>query len=180
MENQNYIPVEYDQKKIPRPNREKSFRARWGSTLSAKGITPIANLFLNNYIKMGLNAVEAMFIIHLFSYKWTVDAPFPSLITVSIKMGKSVDTIRRLCRGLEKKGFLKRNFRTGQTSTYDLNVLIRRIEDFILCAKLNRGSLQIPAEPSAPMQTKEEPLRISTNNTSVKSIRDILREKSLR
>lgn len=155
MDDNEFKPNEYEQKKIPRPGRERSFRARWGSTLSARGVTPIANLFLDNYIKMGLNAMEAMFIIHLFSYKWTVDAPFPSLITISTKMGKSVDTVRRICRELEEKGFLKRNLRTGQTSTYDLNVLIKRIEDFILYAKLHRGICKMNTNPLHPCRPKK-------------------------
>lgn len=161
----------------PNVGKEMSFRARWSEALAKEGVTAIANFFLDNYAGIGLSVVEAMFIIHLFEYKWTVDQPYPSLKTIASKMGKSEDTVRRLARGLEEKELIKRNYRTGQTNTYNLNPLIKRLGNILLDAKLHRGGMQNECQPSAPMQTKEEPLRINNNNTSVKSIRDILGEK---
>jgi hypothetical protein len=177
VENTEYTTKENDKKNAPTVGRERSFRARWGETLTKKGMTAVANYFLDNYIKIGLNAIEAMFIIHLFSYKWTVDAPYPSLITIAKKMGKSIDSIRRIARGLEKKGYLIRQLRTGKTNLYNLNPLIKKLEEFQLYAKLNRESMQVEPKPSVPMQTKEEPLRINNNNSSFISIGEIMRDK---
>jgi hypothetical protein len=176
VENHEYITREYVANKTPSAGKEKSFRARWGEVLTKKGMAPIANVFLDHYVKLGINAMEAMFLVHLMQYKWTVEAPYPSLKTIAKKMGKSEDTVRRIARSLEKREIIKRNYRIGQTNTYNLNNLIKKLEDFLMNTKVHRGTMQQEPAPSAPVQTKEEPLRRNTNNNSFMSFAEVLRE----
>ncbi len=145
-------------KKQNTDNREKSIRARWSSSLETKGFTPISNIFLEYSALLGITTPEALFLIHLFSYKWTVDSPYPSLTTIALKMGVKEGAVRKYARDLERKGFIKRILRKGETSRYNLDPLIKKLEDILPYQKTSRESIKKITSPSSSFDTKEEPL----------------------
>ncbi len=112
--------------------KERSFRARWGEPLKKYGHTQVSNVFLDNYSKLGISNQEAIFIIHCFKYKWTVDHPFPAFTTIAKKMSKDRITVQRYARNLEKKGFIIRIYQNGIPSKINLTPLIKTLEKCIL------------------------------------------------
>ncbi|OGC64825.1 hypothetical protein A2274_03485, partial [candidate division WWE3 bacterium RIFOXYA12_FULL_43_11] len=132
---------------------------RWSPIVAKAGWTPIANVFIENYCKLDINPNEAMFLIHCFMYKWTVDKPYVSLTKVSIQMGKSRDTVQRYAKELEKKGFIKRIYRTRLPSLVNLNPLIKAMETFAIHPTLTKVPMQNIRTTYAKAHTKEEPLR---------------------
>jgi DNA-binding transcriptional MocR family regulator len=139
-------------------NKEKSFRARWGEVLAKNGITAISTLFLRIYPRMDITTVEAMFIVHCFSYKWTVDSPYPSFFTVANEMGVGRGTVQRYARSLEEKGFIKRVYRKGNSSEIDVTPLIKILEHLIPCSKLDKESVEICKEAYLKTNNKKEAL----------------------
>jgi len=144
--------------------REKSFRARWSEGLRTYGWTTISNVFLDNYAKMGLTATEAMFLVHIFEYKWSVDNPYPSLVTIAAKMGKSRKTTQRIIRGLERRGFISRHPHPGQPNRLDLNKLIGLLERIAPYPNLDREGVQNWAKVCLDLGSKEDPLRKKDKN----------------
>jgi DNA-binding MarR family transcriptional regulator len=70
-----------------------------------------------------------MFLIHLLRFKWSDEAPFPSLSTIARQMGISTAMVRCHARHLEKNSYLKRELRFGETSRYDLQPLFTALEE---------------------------------------------------
>jgi hypothetical protein len=138
--------------------KEKSFRARWGAMVAEKGITPISTLFLRVYPYLEITNSEAMFIVHCFSYKWTVDSPFPALGTIAREMGVDRNTVQRHARSLQRKGFLVRNLRTGNTSLIDFSPLLGLLEYIAPYPNLDKESIQNCKKVYLKTNTKEEAL----------------------
>jgi len=138
--------------------KERSFRARWGATVAEKGITPISTLFLKVYPHLEITNSEAMFIVHCFSYKWTVDSPFPALGTIAKEMGVDRNTTQRYARSLQSKGFLVRRFRTGNTSLIDFKPLLGLLEYIAPYPNIDKGDIQNCKKAYLKMNTKEEAL----------------------
>lgn len=157
--------------------KERSFRATWSSALEPFRFTQVSNLFLENYHKLGVTAAEAMFLIHLFMYKWSVDDPFPSLDTIAKFMGKSHDTVQRHARSLERKGFLKRKYRKKNTSHYNLNPLIDILETIIPFKNLSKEGMQNALIPYAKLHTKLHPLS-REYDSKMPSIGDTIKARS--
>lgn len=67
---------------------------------------------------------------HLMQHKWNETAPYPSLVTISKRMGISTTSARSLARSLEKKGYLRRQSQAGRTNKYHMNRLFDALEQF--------------------------------------------------
>jgi hypothetical protein len=110
---------------------------RWSETLASPdalstwgGYVPVLRSFLNYYSKLEppVTSAEAMLVIHLMAFKWTVDAPFPGYRTLAKLMGCSPKMVQRHAKALERAGYLKREMRTGQTNKFHLDGLFRALE----------------------------------------------------
>jgi len=105
---------------------------RWCPELKEGGYAPISSFFLKNYHQLkpyDLTHGEAMFVIHLMDYKWTAEAPYPAYKTIAQQMGVSVKTARRYAQSLEKKKYLERQARVGNTNLFNLQPLIGALVD---------------------------------------------------
>jgi DNA-binding Lrp family transcriptional regulator len=94
---------------------------------------PLPVYFLDNYHRLPgpVKNLEALIIIHLMRHKYDARAPFPSLKTISKKMGLSDTAVRVHVRNLEKKGVLRRELRRSRTSAYHFEGLVTRLEQLI-------------------------------------------------
>lgn len=109
------------------PNDKNSFEKRWAPSLKEDGFVPVSTFFLANYHRLkpyDLTHGEAMFVIHLMQHKWDENAPFPAYKTIASRMHVSSKTARRWAQSLEKKGYLKREMRVGETNRFHLNQLM--------------------------------------------------------
>lgn len=113
----------------------RGIASRWTQRLADGGWTPIATAFLENYNKLDITAVEAMFLIHLFSFKRDTRMPYPSFSTIAEKMGVTVSASRGYARRLEKRGLIRRVVRSGQTSQFDLTPLLEQLEKLVTDGK---------------------------------------------
>jgi len=131
---------------MPPPSRESategvsSIVARWGKI--GVPFTPIPLYFLEAYHRLGhkpgdspnpgtkgLTSTEALVVIHLASYRWTADAPYPSLKSIAERMGLSQRAVRKAVTRLEDLGYLRREERSGFANRYHFDGLIRVLEE---------------------------------------------------
>jgi DNA replication protein len=106
---------------------------RWTPKLAGTNHTPVVNAFLTSYAKLGISQAEAMFILHLMSFKWDEKAPFPSNRLMAERMGIQVRRVRAIAQSLEDKNLLRRNERRrerdrSETNTFDLKPLFEKLE----------------------------------------------------
>ncbi len=73
-----------------------------------------------------------MVIIHLLSFKWDVNAPFPALKTIATRMGIATPSVRTHLRNLEKKDLLYREMQIGTTNRFHLQKLFLKLEELLL------------------------------------------------
>ena len=113
--------------------KDRKIEQRWTKALAAR-FTPVSDVFLENYSKLAppIKPIEAMFIVHLLSFKWDRGHPFPSFGKVAGYMGISTAAVRGYARALESKGYLKRLAVVGSTTRFDLNPLFLALEKRLL------------------------------------------------
>ena len=69
-----------------------------------------------------------MFVIHVMSFKWGADAPYPGYKTVAKLMGVSDKMVRRHAQSLEQKHYLVRETRRSDTNKFDFTQLFEALE----------------------------------------------------
>lgn len=110
-------------RKIP----ENSKAARWKhEEIFDAGFLQVPNTFLELYANLKpipLSAGEALFVLHLMTFKWTSSDPYPSYERLAKRMGLTTKAVRRYAQTLEAKNYLKRETRKGQTNKFDLSKL---------------------------------------------------------
>ena len=90
----------------------------WGNPILDEGFTPIPNLIIRNYKKVGLTHGEYSLLTIMFSFKHDVKDPYPSQETLakifyadSYEEGKSERALRKLIKSMEDKNLLVVSFR---------------------------------------------------------------------
>lgn len=130
---------------------ERSLGQRWTPLIAAKGFAPIPSVFLEHYSRLQITISEAMLLVHLHQFKWTKDAPFPSVARLARLMGCSPRNIRKLCSSLESVGLIKRVEREGMSNQFDLSGLYAKLEDIINnIARATESEGQTQAPPKSP------------------------------
>lgn len=113
------------------PPNDHSVAKRWSEALAEDGFVPVVNYFLEHYHELrpySLTHGEAMFVIHLMSFKWGEDAPYPGYKTIAKRMGVTDKTARRYAQNLDQKKYLLREKRAGQPNKFHLDNLIKALE----------------------------------------------------
>jgi hypothetical protein len=121
-------------------NAARAVANRWTPALAKRGYTAVANTFLRNHVGLGIMAQQAMLIVHLMYHKWDENAPFPSMKTLAKRVGCCERNIRKMCLDLEEKRFLKRDYRTGRTTRFELDGLFRKLEELEAAEPTRRAS----------------------------------------
>jgi hypothetical protein len=107
-------------------NRQnRSAVERWGQNkdLFNEGFMVVPNRFFHRYASLRpqrLTTGEALFVLHLMTFKWEAAAPFPSYRTIANRMGVTDKMVRRYAQRLQQKGFLVREFRNRAPNRFDL------------------------------------------------------------
>src|SRR5687768_16361090 len=113
-----------------RPKRRMA--DRWTPNLAMGGCAPIAMYLLENYHRLNITTAEAMFIIHLMSFKWDEKHPRPGFKKVAKRMGMSMVAVRNHARSLERgKKLLVREMRVGRPNRFNLTPLFTALENLI-------------------------------------------------
>lgn len=119
------------QRRRKRSSGDFTLAERWTPTIATKGFTMVPLVFLENYRALNITASEAMLIVHIASFKWTREAPFPSMSSLAELMGCSERNIRKMCNSLESVGYLQRVGREGRSNQFDLSGLYRKLEGLV-------------------------------------------------
>lgn len=103
---------------------------RWTAALVKDGFTPVSDYFLKNYHRLlpQVTSLEAIFLVHLVSFKWDEAAPFPGFKTLAKRLGVSTTAARGHARSLERKKYLRREKRVGTTNRFHLEPLFGALE----------------------------------------------------
>ena len=111
--------------------KARGWADRWTPALVVDGVTPVSNFFLAHYhdLKPEITHGEAMLIIHLMSFKWDADMPYPTYKTLAKRMLLKDAQARSLARGLERKGYLHRDVRMNMPNHFDLTPLFGGLEE---------------------------------------------------
>ena len=110
---------------------QRQIAVRWTPRLASAGWTPVCDFFLRNYHRLNISHTEAMVIIHIMSFKWDSDAPFPALKTIAKRMGITAPSVRTHLRNLETHKLLRRQINIGATNRFHLQPLFDRLEQLM-------------------------------------------------
>jgi len=113
---------------VGRVREKRSARARWGKhteELFFEGFLAVPIKFLRTYaaLRPPLTHGEALFILHLMTFKWDEALPYPSYKTLSRLMGVDQKTVQRYAQSLCRKKYLFRIFQAKGTNRFDLTNL---------------------------------------------------------
>ncbi len=119
----------------PNDNVHGKSDVTWGNCgLCDDGFTVVSNLFLQwaGATKPRLTSTEQLLIIHILSFKWGEDHPYPGIKTLADRLGLSERAIQQNLKSLKAKGMLeiekgpgKRGL--GATNRYDLTPLFQKL-----------------------------------------------------
>lgn len=111
------------------------------------GETTVSNLVLENYHHLGLSDEEFLFWLQVFRFQVKGDL-FPDLSSISLTMGKPLDTLYRLLNQLVSRGFIlietKQNNQGQMIDTYNLLPIFQKIAQ--LKTKQQEKQQEISAE----------------------------------
>jgi hypothetical protein len=110
---------------------ERSATARWGdeAALFNQGFLVVPTSFLRRYasLKPALTTAEALFVLHLMSFKWDRELPYPSYRVLAERMGITEKMARRYAQSLDRKGYLRRQYRKRAPNLFDLTGLFEAL-----------------------------------------------------
>jgi DNA replication protein DnaD len=106
---------------------------RFGDKLLDYGFTSIPNVLLFNYTQLGISNQELVFILHLLSFWWGREKPYPSLGLIAERMGITWRQAHRYAHSLEEKQYLTITERADEfgrrsTSEYDFTPLLKALQ----------------------------------------------------
>lgn len=106
----------------------RSATARWGrqdTELFREGWLSVPTKFIRCYAALNppLSPGEALFVLQLMTFKWDDAAPFPSYGRIAKTMGVTDKMARRYAQGLQRKGYLTRQFQKRGPNKFDLTRL---------------------------------------------------------
>jgi DNA-binding transcriptional regulator YhcF (GntR family) len=104
------------------------------SRLAEGGFCALPTLFLAHCAGLRgsdgkpLKSSEILLAIHILSFKWNEEHPFPAIETLAQRMGMNVRSIRKLLTSLEQAGLVTRLQVPRRANRYDLSQLFQAIE----------------------------------------------------
>lgn len=121
------------------PDSPPLLTVRFGDDMLRAGYTSVPNLVLRHYAALGVTNNEMMFTIHVWSFWWSEQKPFPAYKTIGERMGLEWRAIQRYAKSLEGKGLLRITPRVdasgaNTSAELDFDPLIRAIREKALHA----------------------------------------------
>lgn len=107
------------------------FSDKWSAEVAVLGHTQLPNCLIRCRVYFDISNAELATLMYIISCKFDDRSPFPSAGKIARASGCSPMSIRDHLRSLEKKGLVKRTFRTGMSNKYDLYPLTLRLEEHI-------------------------------------------------
>ncbi|MFO1315497.1 MAG: helix-turn-helix domain-containing protein [Burkholderiales bacterium] len=112
----------------------QSSQRKWGKDVMKLGFSILPSLIFRAQQRLGLNPTQLVVLLQIADYWWDQNRkPYPSLETLSLRIGLKPRQIRRYLADLEKAGFLKRIERRAAhrgklSNEYDLSGLVAKLK----------------------------------------------------
>lgn len=119
-------------KKTKKNDNLKANEKKWSKPLMEAGWTAIPSILIEQQHKLGLDPIDINIILQLASFWWYQEKlPHPSKKRIAERLNIDPSTVRKHIAAMEKKGYIKRNYRNderkGQRSNeYTLEGLIQK------------------------------------------------------
>jgi predicted transcriptional regulator len=142
-------------------DKDYRFSAKWGEEVASYGFTQIPNVLISCQGHLGLTDGEFTILCHLFSYWFSQEGKvYPAIQTLCDRSGKKYSTIQKRLAGLEKKGFVQRVHRIGNSSVYNFEVCAEKMTLHVLNChspphKMYRDWRKSIGIPTSKLNTKE-------------------------
>lgn len=159
-------------------NNAQSFEERWSPPVAKQGYTQVPNYLLKQQSELGLSNSELVVLLQLMVFDFGSRSAEPAHSTLAKSIGVSASAVRHNLVSLEKKGFIKRTYRTGYSNLYSLIPTVSKLSSHIgkHPIKKQTGGYKKPGRPPPQKSdTKEYPIKRLNNKTE--SIKDILNNR---
>jgi Helix-turn-helix domain len=89
----------------------------------------VPHRFLHRYARLrpALTQAEALFVLHLMTFKWDRELPYPTYKTLALRMGVTDKMVRRYAQSLDRKGYLRRHYKVKAANRFDLTGLFEAL-----------------------------------------------------
>jgi predicted transcriptional regulator len=149
------------------------FEQKWSPEIAIYNFTQVPNLLLNCQGHLGLTDGELLTLIHLLSHWYRHDSNiYPSINRLSKFSQKGYSTIQKRLKSLEDKEFIKRRYKQGTSSTYDvIPCIVKLYQHEKVCTDPPRLQSHYWEKASSPipslLKNKEDNYsrRLNFNNT---------------
>jgi hypothetical protein len=158
--------------------KDYSLESKWSSAIMKHGYVVVPNLLILHRDELNISNPEFLLLICIESFRWTKESAWPSIKAISRRAGLSPRQTRTHISSLEKKGLIKRNYRTHGTTVYSVEPLIDRLDRMAVSHSTLSGK-QPPRmeetrvfgrrDTSAKEDTAIRPRNIPSDNTAVNS-----------
>jgi DNA-binding MarR family transcriptional regulator len=105
------------------------FEEKWSEGIAKHHFTMIPNLLLINMAYLKMTPSELLILLILEKYRYTAESySYPSIETIAKLSGYQERSVTRLLTAMENKGFMSRSYRRNNSSIYDFDPLIEKLE----------------------------------------------------
>lgn len=159
-------------RKAENASRLRANEQKWGTTLVDAGWTLIPSTILERQQALGLDPVDLNILLQLARHWWQAgNPPRPAIKTIAECIQKSVSTVQRRLKKLERDGMIKIEHRFdkngGQTSSnYYFPGLIKAATEY---AQETIDQRELTQKESAARRTRKAPAR--AKETKLKVVR---------
>lgn len=109
-----------------------SFANRWSKAIEEHGYTSLPTLLLYKRTVLNISVSEVYIILCIESFRWDKRNPWPSMSSIAKRAQCSARTARGHISSLEKKGHIRRHYRTGTSSSYSLEPLVSKLDQMAI------------------------------------------------
>jgi DNA-binding MarR family transcriptional regulator len=157
-------------------------RKQWEDSLNSRGFVRLPNCLIFCQKELGLTSQELTVLCGLLVYAFENLEIYPSVASLGRASGMKTNTIRNHLRSLDGKGFIRRMYNTGDSTTYNVAPLIGKLADHLCTNPIQKripGSLKNDRPPPPYSDTKEHVLRKRYKNKNAESLGVILGKRKI-
>ena len=103
----------------------------WSPGVLSQGFVGVPIWLLESRLFIKLNPSQFLVLITLCSFRYSNQAVFPTVQTISRRCGVDERSVRRATAKMEKLGLINKVRRFGSSSYYDLNPLTETLEYYL-------------------------------------------------
>lgn len=166
-----------------KPPNQETYKRRWSDEVAKMGYLMKPVCLIQCLKDLDLTSQEAVMLDYLFSYWYDYtdhNNVYPATATIADHLGLGNSTVATQIRRLEKKGYLKRVPRIGNTNIYELKYTVIKIREHVLkthpLQKRRGHSSKLGTQPPPDLNSKEETLTRTPKQNNLTRLSNIINE----